>query len=136
MTRAEHVIVVIGTPIDEHLNPDLGAVDRAINEIAEHLVDGQLLVLRSTVYPGVTAMVERLIARLGADVDVAFCPERIAEGKALEELADLPADRGRPHAPRRRARHQALPQPHRTRSCTSSRRRPSSPSCSPTRGAT
>jgi UDP-N-acetyl-D-mannosaminuronic acid dehydrogenase len=90
VTRAEHVIVVIGTPIDEHLNPDLGAVDHAINEIAEHLVDGQLLVLRSTVYPGVTAVVERLVARLGKDVDVAFCPERIAEGKALEELADLP----------------------------------------------
>ncbi len=90
VSRAEHVIVVIGTPIDEHLNPDLGAVDRAINEIAEHLVDGQLLVLRSTVYPGVTAVVERLVATLGKDVDVAFCPERIAEGKALEELADLP----------------------------------------------
>ncbi len=29
-------------------------------------------------------------ARLGLDVDVAFCPERIAEGKALEELAELP----------------------------------------------
>jgi UDP-N-acetyl-D-mannosaminuronic acid dehydrogenase len=90
VSRAEHVIVVIGTPIDEHLNPDLGAVDRAINEIAAQLVDGQLLVLRSTVYPGVTAVVERLVERLGKDVDVAFCPERIAEGKALAELADLP----------------------------------------------
>jgi UDP-N-acetyl-D-mannosaminuronic acid dehydrogenase len=87
---AEHVVVVIGTPIDEHHNPDLGAVDRAIDEIAGNLHDGQLLVLRSTVYPGVTAVVERLVARLGVDVDVAFCPERIAEGKALEELGELP----------------------------------------------
>ena len=46
--------------------------------------------LRSTVYPGVTAMVERLVARLGLDVDVAFCPERIAEGKAMVELFELP----------------------------------------------
>jgi UDP-N-acetyl-D-mannosaminuronic acid dehydrogenase len=87
---AEHVVVVIGTPIDEHHNPDLGAVDRAIDEIAGNLHDGQLLVLRSTVYPGVTAVVERLVERLGVDVDVAFCPERIAEGKALEELGELP----------------------------------------------
>jgi UDP-N-acetyl-D-mannosaminuronic acid dehydrogenase len=87
---AENVVVVIGTPIDEHLNPDLHAVQGAIEEIATSLVDGQLLVLRSTVYPGVTAMVERLIARLGLDVDVAFCPERIAEGKAMVELFELP----------------------------------------------
>ena len=87
---AEHVVIVVGTPIDEHLNPDLNAVQVAIEEIAAQLVDGQLLVLRSTVYPGVTAMVERLVERLGLDVDVAFCPERIAEGKAMVELYELP----------------------------------------------
>ena len=57
---------MIGTPIDEHLNPDLNAVPLAIGDIASHLHDGQLLVLRSTVYPGVTALVERS-NRLGAD---------------------------------------------------------------------
>jgi UDP-N-acetyl-D-mannosaminuronic acid dehydrogenase len=88
--QAEHVVVVIGTPIDEHLNPNLNAVQLAITEIAESLVSGQILMLRSTVYPGVTAMVERLIARLGVDVDVAFCPERIAEGHAIAELRELP----------------------------------------------
>ena len=87
---ADAVVIVIGTPIDEHLNPDLGAVQRAVEEVAAHLIDGQLLVLRSTVYPGVTAMVERHIARSGLDVDVAFCPERIAEGHALRELSALP----------------------------------------------
>src|SRR5215217_1426489 len=51
----EHVVVVIGTPIDEHLNPNLNAVPDAIGDIASALHDGQLLVLRSTVYPGVTA---------------------------------------------------------------------------------
>ena len=87
---AENVVVVIGTPIDEHLNPDLNSVQEAIAEIGEQLVDGQLLILRSTVYPGVTAMVEQLVARLGLDVDVAFCPERIAEGRAMVELYELP----------------------------------------------
>jgi UDP-N-acetyl-D-mannosaminuronic acid dehydrogenase len=87
---ADTVVVVIGTPIDEHLNPDLHAVQSAIEDVAASLSDGQLLVLRSTVYPGVTAMVERLVARLGLDVDVVFCPERIAEGKAMTELFELP----------------------------------------------
>jgi UDP-N-acetyl-D-mannosaminuronic acid dehydrogenase len=87
---AEHVVVVIGTPVDEHLNPDHGAVGRAIGACAQYLQDGQILILRSTVYPGVTAHVERTVAALGRDVDVAFCPERIAEGKAMTELFSLP----------------------------------------------
>jgi UDP-N-acetyl-D-mannosaminuronic acid dehydrogenase len=87
---AEAVVIVIGTPIDEHLNPDLNAVPGAVAEIAPHLRDGQLLVLRSTVYPGVTALVEKRMRRLGLDVDVVFCPERIAEGRAMVELFELP----------------------------------------------
>jgi UDP-N-acetyl-D-mannosaminuronic acid dehydrogenase len=83
-------VIVVGTPVDEHLNPDLNAVKAAITDIAEHLVEGQILVLRSTVYPGVTAMVERLVEQKGIDVDVAFCPERIAEGNAMVELYQLP----------------------------------------------
>ena len=90
LRTAEVVIVVIGTPVDEHLNPSPEAVPRAIGSFQENLIDGQLLVLRSTIYPGVTAMVERRIAEAGLKVDVAFCPERIAEGKALEELSTLP----------------------------------------------
>jgi UDP-N-acetyl-D-mannosaminuronic acid dehydrogenase len=90
VARAENVVVVIGTPIDEHLNPAAHVVPDAIEEIGDHLRDGQLLVLRSTVYPGVTALVEALIKRLDVDVDVAFCPERIAEGQAMMELRELP----------------------------------------------
>ena len=90
IASAENVIVVIGTPVDEHLNPDAYAVLAAIEGLADHIVPGQLLVLRSTLYPGVTALVERLVEQRGLDVDVAFCPERIAEGHALEELAELP----------------------------------------------
>jgi len=88
--EADTVVIVIGTPIDEHLNPDLHAVQAAIEDVAASLSDGQLLVLRSTVYPGVTAMIERLVQQLGLEVDVAFCPERIAEGKAMTELFELP----------------------------------------------
>ena len=90
VSRAEHIVVVIGTPVDEHLNPDPQVVPAAVEALAPYLRAGQLLVLRSTVYPGVTALVERRIAALGLDVEVAFCPERIAEGKALTELFELP----------------------------------------------
>lgn len=87
---ADIVIVVIGTPVDEHLNPDPNAIRYAIEECIEHFVDGQLVVLRSTVYPGVTAMVVGLFAERGLSIDVSFCPERIAEGHAMEELYSLP----------------------------------------------
>ena len=88
--RAENVVVVVGTPVDRYLSPDIEAVPRALASVADYLVDGQLIVLRSTVYPGVTALVERLLRDAPASVEVCFCPERIAEGHALEELHELP----------------------------------------------
>lgn len=87
---AESVVVVIGTPVDEHLNPDPSAVRAAILDCEPYLADGQLLVLRSTVYPGVTQSIEEMIEALGRDIDVAFCPERIAQGSAMVELRELP----------------------------------------------
>ena len=88
IAEAEHVVVVIGTPVDEHLNPDARAVPDAVRALKDSLRPGQLLVLRSTVFPGVTTLVEREVAGMG--IDVTFCPERIAEGKAMTELFTLP----------------------------------------------
>lgn len=90
VSTGENLVVVIGTPVDEHLNPDPRAVPRALAQCAPWFRDGQLLVLRSTVYPGVTARVESVVAGLSVDVEVAFCPERIAEGRAMTELFSLP----------------------------------------------
>jgi UDP-N-acetyl-D-mannosaminuronic acid dehydrogenase len=90
VSRARTVIVVIGTPVDEHLNPDPNAIPKALGGCSQYFRDGQLLVLRSTVYPGVTALVERMIGALGRDIPVAFCPERIAEHRAMTELFTLP----------------------------------------------
>jgi UDP-N-acetyl-D-mannosaminuronic acid dehydrogenase len=87
---AETLVIVVGTPVDEHLNPDLSAVPRALERCMDHMRDGQLIILRSTVHPGVTALTERLLERSGLDVDVSFCPERIAEGHAMTELFELP----------------------------------------------
>jgi UDP-N-acetyl-D-mannosaminuronic acid dehydrogenase len=87
---AEYVVVVIGTPVDEHLNPNPNAVVTAIAEFAAHLRPGQTIVLRSTIYPGVTALVERYLAGRGLDNPVCFCPERIAQGRSMKELRELP----------------------------------------------
>jgi UDP-N-acetyl-D-mannosaminuronic acid dehydrogenase len=90
VSSAESVIVVVGTPVDEHLNPDPTVVSRVVQGLRDHLRDGQLLVLRSTLFPGTTALVERQLADWDKHVDVSFCPERIAEGKAMTELFELP----------------------------------------------
>jgi UDP-N-acetyl-D-mannosaminuronic acid dehydrogenase len=101
---ADIVVVVVGTPIDEHLNPDVGAVTTVIEGLVPSLQDGQLLVLRSTVFPGVTEYVERQLQGHGLHLDVAFCPERIAEGHAIVELQSLPQIIGtRDEQARRRA---------------------------------
>lgn len=90
INSSEIIVVVVGTPVDRYLSPDVEAVARVITPLMDHLVDGHLLVLRSTVYPGVTKRVARMITQLDRDIDVSFCPERIAEGHALSELRTLP----------------------------------------------
>jgi UDP-N-acetyl-D-mannosaminuronic acid dehydrogenase len=90
VSSAETVVVVIGTPVDEHLNPDQTAIPQALSGSIGSFRDGQLVVLRSTVFPGVTALVEKTFVEHGLTVDTAFCPERIAEGKAMTELFELP----------------------------------------------
>ncbi len=88
--RTNQLIVVIGTPVDEFLGPSMTVFEKAVNQIAPYLRDGALVVLRSTVYPGTTEYVTQHLREAGCTVDVAFCPERIAEGHALEELHSLP----------------------------------------------
>lgn len=90
VSTAQSVVVVIGTPIDEHLNPDPGAVINAVRDLIPYLRDGQQLALRSTVYPGTSALVNELVISSGVRALVTFCPERIAEGHAMTELFTLP----------------------------------------------
>lgn len=87
---AEFIIVIIGTPVDEHLNPDPESIIRVLFELKPHFRTNQLLILRSTVFPGVTKRVEEWVANNVPGMTVTFCPERIAEGKAMEELYSLP----------------------------------------------
>ncbi|OLC04583.1 MAG: nucleotide sugar dehydrogenase [Actinobacteria bacterium 13_2_20CM_2_66_6] len=88
--RTQTVILVIGTPIDEFMNPSVTVFDRVVDELIPHIQPGTLVVLRSTVFPSTTEGVERRLQAAGVDATVAFCPERIAEGHALEEVTSLP----------------------------------------------
>jgi UDP-N-acetyl-D-mannosaminuronic acid dehydrogenase len=90
LRRTRQVIVVVGTPIDEFLNPSMTVFERTVDQIFPHLQPGTLVVLRSTVYPGTSEYMAGAFEARACSVDVAFCPERIAEGHALEELSSLP----------------------------------------------
>jgi UDP-N-acetyl-D-mannosaminuronic acid dehydrogenase len=90
IATAEIVIIVIGTPVDEHLNPDPNAVVNAVSACIPFMNSSQLVILRSTVFPGVTQRVKGLLADAGLFPEVTFCPERILEGHALKELRELP----------------------------------------------
>ena len=87
---AEFIVAIIGTPVDEHLNPDPESIIRVLNELKAHFRNNQILILRSTVFPGVTKRVEDWVENNVPGMTVTFCPERIAEGKAMEELYSLP----------------------------------------------
>jgi UDP-N-acetyl-D-mannosaminuronic acid dehydrogenase len=87
---ASNVVIVIGTPVDEFLNPSLKPISACIDNLLPYLSDEQLIVLRSTVYPGSTKSIAKYFAEKGKKVKVSFCPERIVQGHAIEELQSLP----------------------------------------------
>jgi UDP-N-acetyl-D-mannosaminuronic acid dehydrogenase len=84
------VIVTIGTPVDEFLNPERHVVQDCISALLPHMRDGQLLVLRSTLYPGTTDWIDDYLKRHRRRLKVAFCPERIVQGFGIEELGRMP----------------------------------------------
>ena len=90
ISDSHFVIVVIGTPVDEHLNPKFSEFKKFFLDILEFMRDDQHIILRSTIFPGTTERVKELLRSHGKRTKVSFCPERIAEGKAMEELRSLP----------------------------------------------
>lgn len=90
LAECHYLVLVIGTPVDEHLNPTFSAIHRTLDKCIPHLRDGQILILRSTVFPGISAYVQRYLREQGRDVHVAFCPERVAQGYSIREFRDLP----------------------------------------------
>lgn len=90
LSQCRFLFMIIGTPVDEHLNPSFSAIDRALRSSWEHLRDGQTLILRSTVFPGTSQRIQRMLAEAGLRIGVACCPERVAQGYSLREFRELP----------------------------------------------
>jgi UDP-N-acetyl-D-mannosaminuronic acid dehydrogenase len=90
MSQCRFLVMIIGTPVDEHLNPSFAAIDRVLHKCWDHLCDGQVLVLRSTVFPGTGQRIQRMLGDAGRRISVACCPERVAQGHSLREFRELP----------------------------------------------
>src|SRR5579872_1242625 len=94
ISKSNVIILTLGTPVDENMNPSLVQIDKALTVARPFLKKGQLLILRSTVSPGTTQYVKSYLEdegfKIGGNFFLAFCPERIAEGKSLTELESLP----------------------------------------------
>ena len=88
--RTGPVVITIGTPVDEFLNPVQKEVQNCVDSLLPHIADDQLLILRSTVYPGTTDWLHDYLKRLGRRNGVAFCPERVVQGYGIKELGEMP----------------------------------------------
>jgi UDP-N-acetyl-D-mannosaminuronic acid dehydrogenase len=95
LSEVETIIITLGTPVDEFNNPVFLPIEHLLRAALPHIQKGQLMVLRSTLAPGATEHLGRLIERttsfkIGRDLFLAACPERIAEGKSFVELPEVP----------------------------------------------
>jgi UDP-N-acetyl-D-mannosaminuronic acid dehydrogenase len=90
VAQATFVIVTIGTPIDEFHNPEVSKLTRCLDELMPYLRDDQTIILRSTVAPGTTKYIDNYLRRGGKKARLAFCPERVVQGKGVQEIRALP----------------------------------------------
>jgi len=93
--KADIILICVPTPVDKRYNPDLGPVIGATNLIVRNLKKGALVVLESTVNPGVSEEVVKPIfdkagIKIGKDVFIAHCPERINPGDKKWNVTNIP----------------------------------------------
>jgi len=91
----QYIILTLGTPIDENMNPVYDQINSALQACSPYLKKNQVLLLRSTVSPKTTEYVKLFIndipeLEVGKNFYLAFCPERIAEGFSIEETKTIP----------------------------------------------
>jgi len=84
------LILTVGTPIDEFHNPTFSVLTDVVDRMLPHLSDEQTIILRSTVCPGATEFLDRYLRAKGRSCALAFCPERVVQGRAIEEIQKLP----------------------------------------------
>jgi len=88
--KKDIIIICIGTPIDEYMNPIHSIIKECIDHILPYLSKGQLIILRSSVSPNTTEWLNKYIAKRKKDVDIVYCPERVVQGKAIKEIKEVP----------------------------------------------
>jgi UDP-N-acetyl-D-mannosaminuronic acid dehydrogenase len=84
-----YVILTIGTPVDEFQNPVLRVLTDCMDTLLPHLSDDQTIILRSTVFPGATDFLAEYLRAHGRKTLLAFCPERVVQGRAIKEIQSL-----------------------------------------------
>jgi UDP-N-acetyl-D-mannosaminuronic acid dehydrogenase len=90
ITGSDVCILIIGTAVDNNGIPESKSISNFVCSISKYLTSTKLLILRSTLYPGITDEVEKALKSEGLNILVAYCPERITEGNALQEIKTLP----------------------------------------------
>jgi UDP-N-acetyl-D-mannosaminuronic acid dehydrogenase len=89
--KASVYIITVGTPLDKNGKARLDMAENATRQVVSHMSDGALVILRSTVKLGTARnVVQPILAAAGKSFQIAFCPERTLEGRALIELHELP----------------------------------------------
>lgn len=83
-------IITIGTPVDEFLNPSTSSFKKCINELKPYISNNKLVILRSTVSPGVTDWLSKYLNNGKKNILVSFCLERVVQGKTFEEITKIP----------------------------------------------
>ena len=95
LRSADIVITVVGTPVDRHLNPTVHELYRSLDSVLQYIQDGTLLVLRSTVSPGVTKLVYQRIRAAGPRGRPGLLPGAHRRGQCHGGAGQAAADRFR-----------------------------------------
>ncbi len=88
VSKARYVILAIGTPVDEYMNPKTRQFIDLFKQMRKHLNPEQTIIVRSTVYPHTCQQMLKALGR--GKWKIAYCPERIVQGYAITELPRLP----------------------------------------------
>ncbi len=84
-------IISVGTPLDVRNNPDFSSLKQCLKDIVSINPMNPLIVVRSTVQIGTTVnIVKKIFEEAKIDCNIAMCPERTAEGKAMTEISEMP----------------------------------------------
>lgn len=95
ISKTNNIVICIGTPIFKNREIDFSYLKSVLDSLIPCIQNGHNIILRSTVEPGLSNIIQTYIKteknmKCGSDFFFSFCPERLAEGEALEEIKKLP----------------------------------------------